>query len=126
MQCWSPSDYFLFQFCKCFSFFFFQNPSVTFTTESKGGSSSKSFSTLVTTPFHSPVVRSVRAKSVESPYTSLGSAHSSYASIRQQPNGLYSSLRAKAERANAMHESKSKGINYYGSLQIFNFVFIRN
>ena len=93
-------------------FFLFQNPSVTFTSENQGRSSSKSFRTLLTTPFHSPLLQTVRAKSVESPYTSLGSAHSSYASIRQQPNGLYSSLRAKAERANAMHESKSKGKNF--------------
>ena len=48
-------------------------------------------------------------RSIESPYTSLGSCRSSYVSIK--PNS-YSSLRAKYMRASVQHETKTKGIIY--------------
>jgi len=72
---------------------------------------SKSFYSLVTTPYRSidGSATPSQVQSVGSPYTSLGSGPSSYASIHK-PHPLYGTLRAKAEKANAMHESKSKAV----------------
>ncbi|XP_066912494.1 centrosomal protein of 57 kDa-like [Clytia hemisphaerica] len=68
----------------------------------------KSFESIMRVPYQQkhPVYTN-DARSIESPYTSLGSCRSSYASIK--PNS-YSSLRARSLKANAQHESKSKAV----------------
>lgn len=68
-------------------------------------SQQKSFESIVKAPYHSFYDHASR--SVESPYTSLGSGRSSYASYKP---GSYSSLRAKSLKANEQHESKSKAV----------------
>lgn len=75
-------------------------------------SQQKSFESIVKTPYQSPYVNGEN-RSIESPYTSLGSGRSSYVSIKQ---ATYSTLRAKAEKASSLHESKSKG-EYIGFIQ---------
>uniref|UniRef100_A0A7M5X133 Cep57 centrosome localisation domain-containing protein n=1 Tax=Clytia hemisphaerica TaxID=252671 RepID=A0A7M5X133_9CNID len=68
----------------------------------------KSFESIMRVPYQQkPPVYTNDARSIESPYTSLGSCRSSYASIK--PNS-YSSLRARSLKANAQHESKSKAV----------------
>ena len=69
---------------------------------------------------YSPSSNTIRSrKSIESPYTSLGSAHSSYTSIKHGNYDInYGSLRAKAEKANVLHNTRSKGL--------FSFILMRS
>lgn len=68
------------------------------------------FSSMLNSPYHNSNKVSVdfqRERSVESPYTSLESGQSSYASISQ--HGSYEFLKARAEKNSVMHDSKSRG-----------------
>ena len=89
--------------------FYFQDQSPAKIEELYSSTQQKSFESIMRAPYQQkPPIYTNDARSIESPYTSLGSCRSSYASIK--PNS-YSSLRARSLKANAQHESKSKGIN---------------
>ncbi|XP_057307543.1 centrosomal protein of 57 kDa-like [Hydractinia symbiolongicarpus] len=73
--------------------------------------SMRKFSSMLNSPYHNSNKVSVdyqRERSVESPYTSLESGQSSYASISQ--HGSYEFLKARAEKNSVMHDSKSRAV----------------
>ena len=69
--------------------------------------STKSFGSLLNNPYQIPYIQSLQhERSVESPYTSLGSGRSSYISIGN--NDGYNTLKARVEKATESHQNKSK------------------